>query len=231
MSGCLFILVGTAWGQGDYAGDYGHGYAGQGTATYGQMTHGHGGPVEQADPGHGFVGPASVGSGEPLFYYDDQERWKHGYLQIMPFYGGFFSFRPYNYHHVIGQSQTAAGWGMPAVMPYSQQFWNRYRDMTDLSQGDHSPVVPVEPPPEQFDHYPQPIHGTWNRQPPREPAYRAPYGRSQDWSTGPAETVAPVRHQSYGAYETGYGHRSEGPSLRPQGYDQAEMQRYFESGH
>lgn len=67
-----------------------------------------------------FVGPASVGSSEPLFSYDDLERWKHGYLQIMPYYGGYHSFRPYNYKQVISQSQTAAGWGLSpddAVLP------------------------------------------------------------------------------------------------------------------
>jgi hypothetical protein len=80
-----------------------------------------------------FYGPASVGSNEPLFPYDDQQPWKHGYLHIMPFYGGHFFFRPYNYKQVIAQSQTAAGWGMPGTMPYSQQFWHRYAYQADLS--------------------------------------------------------------------------------------------------
>ncbi|MFG0333045.1 MAG: hypothetical protein ACF8TS_06745 [Maioricimonas sp. JB049] len=80
-----------------------------------------------------FVGPASVGSGEPLFSYDDLERWKHGYLQIMPYYGGYHSFRPYNYKQVISQSQTAAGWGLSPTMPYSQQFWHYYEEQADLT--------------------------------------------------------------------------------------------------
>lgn len=79
-----------------------------------------------------FVGPASVGSSEPLFSYDDLERWKHGYLQIMPYYGGYHSFRPYNYKQVISQSQTAAGWGLSPTMPYSQQFWHHYEQQADL---------------------------------------------------------------------------------------------------
>jgi hypothetical protein len=84
--------------------------------------------------GGDYYGPASVGSSEPLFPYDDQEPWKHGYLQIMPFYGGHHLFLPYNYKALLSQSQVAAGWGMPNTMPYSQQFWHRYEQQADLSQ-------------------------------------------------------------------------------------------------
>ena len=76
-----------------------------------------------------FVGPSSVGSSEQLYPYDDQEKWKHGYLKEMPYYHGYHSFRPYNYHHVYSQSQTAAGWGMNPTSPYSQQFWHKYEQM------------------------------------------------------------------------------------------------------
>ena len=76
-----------------------------------------------------FVGPSSVGSSEQLYNYDDQERWKHGYLKEMPYYHGYQSFRPYNYHHVYSQSQTAAGWGMNPTSPQSQQFWHKYEQM------------------------------------------------------------------------------------------------------
>lgn len=106
-----------------------------------------------------FVGGASVGSSEPLYRYDDQERWKHGYLQIMPYYHGWHSFRPYNYHHVFNQSQTAAGWGMSPAMPYSQQFWHKYENMTDLSQGHHSLVSPNVAPTPVDSHYPTQING------------------------------------------------------------------------
>jgi hypothetical protein len=91
-----------------------------------------------AGSGQEFIGAGSVGSSEPLFSYDDQERWKHGYLKEMPYYEGYHAFRPYNYHHVFSQSRTAAGWGMPAVMPYSQQFWHRYEHMTNLSGQQYS---------------------------------------------------------------------------------------------
>lgn len=45
----------------------------------------------------------------------------------VPAYGGFASFRPYNYRHVFAQTQLAQQWGHAHGMPYSQQFWNRYR--------------------------------------------------------------------------------------------------------
>ncbi len=76
-----------------------------------------------------FVGPSSVGSNEQMYPYDDQEKWKHGYLKEMPYYHGYHSFRPYNYHHVYSQSQTAAGWGMNPTTPQSQQFWHKYEQM------------------------------------------------------------------------------------------------------
>ena len=87
-----------------------------------------------------FVGPSSVGSSEQLYPYDDQEKWKHGYLKEMPYYHGYHSFRPYNYHHVYSQSQTAAGWGMNPTSPQSQQFWHKYEQMASpgspmISQG------------------------------------------------------------------------------------------------
>ncbi|WP_417848094.1 hypothetical protein [Thalassoglobus sp.] len=115
-------------------------------------------PDGQFVEGGDFVGGASVGSQEPLFTYDDQEPWKHGYIKVMPYYHGYHSFRPYNYHQVFGQSTTAQGFGMSPVMPYSQQFWHRYEKMADLSQGNHEPVYPGTPPPRLHDHYPKPIN-------------------------------------------------------------------------
>jgi hypothetical protein len=88
-----------------------------------------------------YYGAGAACSSEPLYPYDDLEPWKHGYVQVMPFYGGFHFYRPYNYKQVFAQSQTAAGWGMPNTMPYSQQFWHRYEQQADLSL----PRVPQTP--------------------------------------------------------------------------------------
>ncbi|WP_437185087.1 hypothetical protein SH668x_002177 [Planctomicrobium sp. SH668] len=173
-------------------------------------------PPSTLDVGYGgsYNGPGSVGSNEAMFRYDDQERWKHGWVRNMPYYEGYHSFRPYNYHHVFSQTQTAAGWGMPATMPYSQQFWHRYQGMTDLSRGDHSPVAPYVPPPNEFDHYPKPLRqgsaippsptGAMNR----PGAQSSPYNYQQQgvqtslpayaptqaasWENGPAGQTAPL---------------------------------------
>ncbi len=70
---------------------------------------------------------ADAGSGVQLYPFDQQDPWIHGYFQRYPAYGGYTSFRPYNYKQVFSQAQVSGQWGSPAGMPYSQQFWNRYR--------------------------------------------------------------------------------------------------------
>jgi hypothetical protein len=132
--------------------------------------------------GGDYYGPASVGSSEPLFSYDDQEPWKHGYLQVMPFYGGHHLFLPYNYKSVFAQSQVAAGWGMPNVMPYSQQFWHRYAPQADLSQ-------------------PRPL-----TTPVPQPGNAPPSSVPQQWYM-PTSQVAP----QYGAMPTSYAAPVEAP--------------------
>jgi len=150
-----------------------------------------------------YTGAASVGSGEPLYSYDDQERWKHGYIQEMPFYGGWSYFRPYNYHHVFSQVPTAAGWGMSAGMPYSQQFWHKYERFTDLSRGNNSPLQPYEPPPKEFEHYPKPLrsgayytpapsHGSWGQ------GYGQPY--AAEYPSVPVYYQAPAVNPEVGPY-------------------------------
>ena len=66
--------------------------------------------------------------GGQLYPFDRQDPWLHGHFQRMPAYGGFNSFRPYNYRQVFAQTHIASGvWGAAHGHPYSQQFWNRYR--------------------------------------------------------------------------------------------------------
>lgn len=155
-----------------------------------------------------YSGPASIGSSEPLFRYDDQERWKHGYMKDMPYYGGYHFFRPYNYHQVFSLTATAAGWGMPASMPNSQQFWHKYEDMTDLSRGDHSPLVPYEAPVQEWDHYPTPIRsGSWMTP---APANQLPRLETPGEQVQATADVVPARgtHSKAAA-------PSQGPSLPP----------------
>ncbi|HVJ67470.1 MAG TPA: hypothetical protein VM510_05765 [Caulifigura sp.] len=89
------------------------------------LTAGFGGPALAQEP---YTGPSSFGAQETLFRYDDQEPWKHGWKKQMPYHEGFHSFRPYNYHHVFGQTQAAAAYGQS--MPYSQQWWHRYQSVS-----------------------------------------------------------------------------------------------------
>lgn len=88
--------------------------------------------------------------GEPLQRYDAAYPWLHGYFQEIPAYGGFGAYRPYNYKHVFAQSQASGGWGMSPTMPYSQQFWHRYRKRALMSTETYSesapPPEPTEPP-------------------------------------------------------------------------------------
>ncbi|REJ97052.1 MAG: hypothetical protein DWQ34_02760 [Planctomycetota bacterium] len=102
------------------------------------------------DPYYYGYGAPSIGSAEPLFQYDDREPWKHGYLHQMPYYEGLHSFLPYNYKAVYAQTQTAAGWGMPNTMAYSQQFWHRYENSTDLSQPTQFDMTPQYAPPSGY---------------------------------------------------------------------------------
>ena len=75
----------------------------------------------------------AFGAGEPFYPYDAYEPWVHGYRQEIPAYGGYHYYRPYNYRHVMPQSQVSAGWGMPATMPYSQGFY-RSREYAQKQQ-------------------------------------------------------------------------------------------------
>ena len=90
------------------------------------------------------------GSGEQRLPQDSQNAWLHGYHQEISAYGGHPVFRPYNYKHVLSQSQTAAGWGERPAMPYSQQFWHKYHDQATMlkvsrSQGVPSTYLAVQP--------------------------------------------------------------------------------------
>lgn len=84
-------------------------------------------PINQAFSQHGFEGQY-----EQRFPFDSQQNWVKGYSQEIPAYGGHVFYRPYNYKDVYSQSQTAAGWGMPATTGYSQQFWHKYHDQATM---------------------------------------------------------------------------------------------------
>ncbi|QDT77489.1 hypothetical protein Mal35_09150 [Gimesia maris] len=66
--------------------------------------------------------------GDPRFPFDSQYPWQHGYFQEISPYSGYHYFKPYNYRHVLSQTQTANGWGITPQLAYSQHFWNRYHE-------------------------------------------------------------------------------------------------------
>lgn len=82
--------------------------------------------------------------GEPMQRYDAQYPWLHGYWQEIPPYSGYAAFRPYNYKHVLSQAQAAGGWGMSPKMPYSQQYWHRYRDRAVVPMYSKRPANPAQ---------------------------------------------------------------------------------------
>ncbi len=88
--------------------------------------------------------PVGEACAEARYPFDAQDAWIHGYIQEIPPYGGFNSFRPYNYKHVWTQSQLAAQWGTSATAPYSQQFWQRYRGQASTDVAVSRIVRPVE---------------------------------------------------------------------------------------
>lgn len=87
--------------------------------------------------GLGYPGVISNGGGDELYPYDQQDPWLHGYFQEIPAYGGYAHFRPYNYRHVLAQTQAAAGWGLSKTMPYSHQYWQQYHERASLQ---HCPL-------------------------------------------------------------------------------------------
>ncbi len=67
------------------------------------------------------------GGGDQLYPFDSPEPWLWGYFQEIPAYGGYASFRPHNYKHVLAQMDVAARWGISPTMAYSHQWYHRYR--------------------------------------------------------------------------------------------------------
>lgn len=150
------LLAAAALGQTPY-GPQGYGPQGYGPAppsygftspapapAFGPTSYGAAGPYGEVT-----ASGVSGGYGDQLYPYESQEPWLHGYFQEIPAYGGYHSFRPYNYRHVLSQSQTAAGFGMSPTMPYSQQFWHRYENRANLSPFANEPggmmPLPVGP--------------------------------------------------------------------------------------
>ncbi len=72
------------------------------------------------------------GGGDQLYPFDSPEPWLHGWFQEMPAYGGYHTFRPHNYKHVVAQMDVAGRWGISPVMPYSHQWYHPFRQRAGM---------------------------------------------------------------------------------------------------
>lgn len=72
------------------------------------------------------------GGGDQLYPFDSPEPWLHGWFQEIPAYGGYHTFRPHNYKHVISQMEVAGRWGISPVMPYSHQWYHPFRQRAGM---------------------------------------------------------------------------------------------------
>jgi hypothetical protein len=72
------------------------------------------------------------GGGDQLYPFDSPEPWLWGYFQEIPAYGGYSSFRPHNYKHVLAQMDVAGQWGIAPTMAYSHQWYHRYRQRAGM---------------------------------------------------------------------------------------------------
>ena len=162
--------------------------------------------AQVGSPGIEYGNTIAAGDGVQLYPYDQQDPWLHGHFQRVPAYGGFSSFRPYNYRHVLAQTQLAQSWGHTHGMPYSQQFWNRYRGsylegnlhagnqpmmQNPQAAGDPSQLYPAQVAPQQQS----PMQGNPSQRSPdntdSERAVRPIGYQTQDFSHRPSFTSEP----------------------------------------
>ena len=152
-----------------------------------------------------------------LYAYDDLDVWKHGWMQVMPYYGGQHSFRPYNYKQVFSQSAQAAAWGMPRSMPYSQQFYHRYENLGGNEIGSLSTINPSPYGLQPSAMY-QPQWDTLRRSPLLNVGYDHRQGAAYP------ESVAPVNFQ--GIHQS----PAAGPEYQRQSFQRARLRQLLQIG-
>lgn len=135
---------------------------------------GGGNPYDSVSAGGG-------GGGDQLYPFDSPEPWLHGWFQEIPAYGGYHTFRPHNYKHVLAQMEVGGRWGMSPMMPYSHQWYHPYRQRAGMHPDFGAPQ-----------------------------ASYSPNGRYDVAGNGPvmmaasAENAAPAELQQVGAIQRGY---------------------------
>lgn len=131
--------------------------------------------------------PASATGGqyghEEMYPYDAYDNWVNGHFQEIPSYRGYHSFRPYNYRHILSQSQISGGWGNSPQLPYSHEyFWRKSHSASPGVGGGYQmpegvPLQPIQPVPQMQP--PAPMQ-------PLSPMQPVPYGV-------PTSRLSPVR--------------------------------------
>ncbi len=166
--------------------------------------------AQVGSPGIEYGNTISAGDGVQLYPYDQQDPWLHGHFQRVPSYGGFASFRPYNYRHVFAQTQLAQPWGHAHCMPYSQQFWNKYRPsylegnlhsgyqptmQNPQTQGYPSPNYPAQAYPQQQQQYSNQVY--------QEPGYPVQSYPNQGAANNayPVSAVRPIGYQTQNVFQ------------------------------
>ncbi|MBI1312260.1 hypothetical protein GC176_13305 [bacterium] len=141
ISGWLVALsIAVTPGQCATCGPAGGGMAfspGMTTGSWSAGMGGFGNPYDAVSMGGG-------GGGDQLYPLDSAEPWLHGYFQEIPAYGGYTLFRPHNYKNVLAQMDVAAGWGISPVMPYSHQWYHRYRQRAGMHPNFGTPYAASE---------------------------------------------------------------------------------------
>ena len=89
-----------------------------------------GGGGNPYDSGSG--GGGGGGGSDQLYPFDSPEPWLHGWFQEIPAFGGYHSFRPHNYKHVLAQMEVAGRWGISPTMPYSHQWYHTFRQRAGM---------------------------------------------------------------------------------------------------
>lgn len=88
--------------------------------------------AEAVYPSSDSVAYGGGGGGDQLFPYDSPEPWLRGHFQEIPAYGGYATFRPHNYKHVLAQTELAGAWGLNPAMGYSHQWYHKYRQRSGM---------------------------------------------------------------------------------------------------
>lgn len=203
---------------------YGPGYGGQSYSPPATNTYPPVGPTTPAPaPWNGVSG-----RDEQRHPHDSQENWVHGYHQEMPAYRGHPVFLPYNYKHVLSQSQAATAWGLQTNLPYSQQFWHKYQDQAAMLKLDVTQTAPLYGAP--YASYPATFspayapavpNGPWTPGNTGVPLYAAPVPARRDAYAPPMTGPVGLPGQNAGYFPVDRGTGATMP-VGPASYEQVQ---------